>query len=321
MQVGVIGAGAIGGWLTAGCVDAGASVTVLARGASFEALRQDGLCIDNGTAQKTYAINATKDAADLRGVDVLVLGLKAHDLPTAAPLIEAAMDNHTIVVPAINGLPWWFFDSFGGPAQGVRIDAVDPGGVLSDLMPSDRVVGSVVYAASFVSAPGKIRLINANTLWLGDVGGGNHAKVLAEFFNNGDIPAVATKDLHWQVWNKLWGNANANPLSALTRADIAQLYSDEYVVPVAKSVMQEMSDLGTRIGLPGFDDIDRRINDARQLGAFKTSMLQDVEAGRPIELEPILGGLVELARHLDHPTPMMDTLYGLARLLDRNLRD
>lgn len=320
MRVAVIGAGAIGGWLAAGCIEAGADMIVLARGASFDALKRDGLWLEDGKATKRYPVAVTKDPKELAGADILLLGLKAHDLPSAAPLIEAASGANTIFVPAINGLPWWFFNNFGGQAEGLRLETVDPGGILSKIMPVSRVVGTIVHAASHVTAPGKIRLDKANKVLLGDAGNGNHAGWVAEFMAHGAIPAETTDTLHWHVWNKLWGNSNMNPLSALARANVAQLLSDEHIRALVKTMMSEMSELGALVGLEGFDDPDERIAITRDLGPIRTSMLQDIEAGRQIEIDPILGGLVELARYLEHPTPAMNAVYGLVRLLDQNLR-
>jgi 2-dehydropantoate 2-reductase len=320
MRISVIGAGAIGGWLTAGFVQAGAEATVLARGATLEALRSGGLCLREGDSTQRYPVRATDTPGDLRGADVLLLGLKAHDLPAAAPLIEAALGPETMVVPAINGLPWWFLESFGGPARGLTLAATDPGGVLARLMPAARVVGTVVHAASRVEAPGTIRLVAATRVWLGDAGGSDAADLLAATLAQGGVPALATDHIHREVWAKLWGNSNLNPLSALSRADLTQMLDDDGVRDMAIAMMREMSAIGARIGLTGFDDVADRIVTTRKLGAFRTSMLQDVEAGRPIELEPILGALVELARAVDVPVPVMAGVYGLARLLDRNLR-
>ncbi len=175
MKLAVIGAGAIGGWLTAGFIDGGAEAVVLARGATLAALKAKGLGLVDGASSRRFAVRATDDPADLRDADVLLLGLKAHDLPALAPVIAAALGPQTTVVAAINGLPWWFFEAFGGPAQGLHLEATDPGGVLSRLMPADRVVGAVVHAASLVEAPGSIRLVAANEVLLGDAGRGDQA--------------------------------------------------------------------------------------------------------------------------------------------------
>lgn len=320
MRVGVIGAGAIGGWLTAACVKAGAEAVVLARGATFEALLQDGLWLNDGTTARCYPVKATKDPTELQDADILLLGLKAHDLTGAAPLIKAALGSDTVVVPAINGLPWWFFDCFGGPARGFQLEATDPGGVLSDLLPASRVVGSVVHAASFVETPGHVRLVQADKVWLGDVGAGSGAQKVADLLSAGGVPVEISGKLHWHVWNKLWGNSNMNPLSALARADVSQLLDDRYVSQLVRDMMREMTELGGLIGLTGFCDVEERMATTRKLGPIRTSMLQDVEAGRALEIDPILGALVELAGRLDHPVPAMNGVYGMARLLDRNLR-
>ncbi|WP_126979091.1 ketopantoate reductase family protein [Frigidibacter oleivorans] len=319
MKLAVIGAGAIGGWLTSGFVEAGATATVLARGATLAALRTSGLALDDGTSLRRYDVAATDDPADLRDADVLLLGLKAHDLPRLAPLIDAALGPRTTVVAAINGLPWWFFEAFGGPAQGLHLDAVDPDGVLARLMPAGRVVGAVIHAASLVEAPGRIRLVAANSVLLGDAADGGLASDIARHLAAGGIPASATDAIHRAVWSKLWGNSNMNPLSALCRADLATMLDDEGVRGLALTMMREMSTVGARIGLTGFDDVEARIETTRKLGTFRTSMLQDVDAGRALELDPILGALVELARKLEVPTPVMDGVHGLARLLDQSL--
>ncbi|MBF9043766.1 2-dehydropantoate 2-reductase [Rhodobacterales bacterium HKCCE4037] len=321
MKVSVIGAGAIGGWLTAGFIEAGADVKVLARGASLDALRARGLGLDDGVSERRYEVFATDDPAQLKGADVLLLGLKAQDLPALSSLIERALDPQTVVVPAINGLPWWFFEEFGGPAQGLQLNSTDPGGVLARLMPADRVVGTVVHAASFVKSPGDIRLVAANAVLMGDAGQGAHAAAIADHLAAGGVPASASAQIHHDVWSKLWGNSNMNPLSALSRADLLQMLDDDGVRALAVTMMQEMSRIGDKIGLRGFDDIEERIAKTRKLGAFRTSMLQDVEAGRALELDPILGALVELARKLDVPTPTMDGIYGLTRLLAQSLRE
>ena len=320
MKLAVIGAGAIGGWMTSGFIEAGAEATVLARGATLEALCASGLGLNDGISTRRYPVVATDDPADLRDADVLLLGLKAHVLPKLAPLIEPALGPQTAVVAAINGLPWWYFEAFGGSARGLQLDAIDPGGVLARLMPAECVVGAVVHAASFVETPGTIRLVAANRVLLGDADGGDKAADIARHLGNGGVPAAPTDDIHREVWSKLWGNSNMNPLSALSRADLSSMLDDGGVRGLAITMMREMSTVGARIGLTGFDNVEERIETTRKLGAFRTSMLQDVEGGRALELDPILGALVELARKLDVPTPVMNGVYGLTRLLDQSLQ-
>lgn len=322
MKVAVIGCGAIGGWLTAGLVRGGAEAVVLARGATLTALRAEGLLLDEGAGPQRVAITVTEDPADLAGADLLVLGVKAHALPGLLPAIETAMGRETLVMPAVNGLPFWFLQDFGGPAEGMVLDAVDPGGALARAIPAERIVGNVVHAASRTPAPGQVELVKANKLLLGQITpGGPTARIsaLAEVFRKGGIPAEETGEIRREVWTKLWGNSNMNPLSALSRADTAAMLADPGVRALTLSMMREMADLGARIGLPGFDDMEERIATTRKLGPIRTSMLQDVEAGRRLEIDPILGALVELAGKLDMPVPAMAGVYGLTRLLDESL--
>lgn len=318
MKVSVIGAGAIGGWLTSGFVKGGATATVLARGATLDVLRTKGLTLESDLGTERIPIAATANPDDLCGADVLLLGVKAHDLPSIAPIIARIMTPELLVMPAVNGLPFWFFEGFGGPAEGVTLNAVDPGGILTRLMPVDRVVANVVHAASRVASPGHIRLVKADKVLLGGVA--PHVEAIANCLAAGDIPARTTTDIRREVWDKLWGNSNMNPVSALARADAAQLLDDAGARGLILAMMEEMSQLGDLIGLPLSGDAEERIAATRKLGAFRTSMLQDVEAGRAIELGPILGGLVELAGLLEHPVPIMSGIHGLAGLLDRNLR-
>lgn len=321
MKVSVIGCGAIGGWLTAGLVRAGAEATVLARGATLAALGRDGLVLEEGGEARVYPVSVTEDPADLAGADLLLLGVKAHGLPALAEAIAAAVGPDTLVMPAVNGLPFWFLQGFGGPAEGITLEAVDPGGRLAGLIPAAQIVGNVVHAASSVAAPGRIRLAKANRLWLGPVDGRPSPRIaaLAEAFRAGGIPAEETGAIHREVWSKLWGNSNMNPLTALARADTAALLADPQARGLVREMMVEMAALGAVIGLEGFDDPEARMAETARLGPIRTSMLQDVGAGRHLEIEPILGALVELAAKLEFPVPVMAGVCGLARLLDRGL--
>ncbi|WP_172328160.1 2-dehydropantoate 2-reductase [Mangrovicoccus sp. HB161399] len=318
MKLSVIGAGAIGGWLTAGFVRAGAEATVLARGATLQALQRNGLVFEAEGRRETLPVAATGDPGALAGADVLLLGVKAHDLPALAPVIRAAAGPGTLVMPAVNGLPFWFFEGFGGPAEGMTLEAVDPSGQLAQIMPARNILANVVHAASLAAAPGHIRLVKADRVLIG--GQPDQAQDIADHLQRGGIPAQVSADIHREVWGKLWGNSNMNPLSALSRATASQLLDNPGTASLIAAMMEEMSALGDRIGLSGFGGIAGRMATTRKLGAFRTSMLQDVEAGRPIELEPILGALVELAERLDQPMPVTKGIHGLTSLLDRNLR-
>lgn len=318
MRVVVFGAGAVGGWLAAGLARAGHQVGILARGASLAALRADGLLISADGRQERFRIEATDDPAVLSGPDLLVLGLKAHDLPGALPTVAALLGRATRVLPAINGLPWWFLDGFGGPAEGHALPSVDPGGALRKALPAGRVVGAVVHASSRMEGPGHVRLVKADRLLLGSPDGRHDPAPLVQAFRAGGIPAEGVGDIRAAAWSKLWGNACMNPLSALARADTSQLLGDDAIRALVRQMMDEMTRLGARVGLPDPGDPEARIAVTRRLGAIRTSMLQDLEAGRSLELGPILGALVELAVHLGEDVPALAGVHGLVRLLSAN---
>ena len=320
MRVTVLGAGAVGGWLAAGLARAGVPVAVLARGASLAALRANGLTLLQGDSREAFPVAASDDPAALPPADILLLGLKSHDLPAALPLVEQLLAPGTLVATAQNGLPWWFLQGFGGPAEGLVLESVDPGGALARALPVGRVLGGVAHVGSRAEAPGVVRLMKQDRMLYGDPSG-RHPGALAELvaaLQAGGIPAQAVPDIRMEVWLKLWGNSNMNPLSALSRADMLAMLEDPGVAGLVEGMMREMAEIGARIGLPVLQGIPERLVVTRRLGAFRTSMLQDLEAGRALELGPVLGCLVELAQRLDQPAPLLAGIHGLVRLLDRN---
>ncbi|MDO9707591.1 2-dehydropantoate 2-reductase [Paracraurococcus lichenis] len=322
MRVTVLGAGAVGGWLAAGLARAGLPVAVLARGATLAALRRDGLVFLEGERREAFPVIASDDPDALPPADILLLGLKSHDLPAALPLVERLLAPQTLVATAQNGLPWWFLQGFGGPAEGLVLDSVDPGGALARALPVRRVLGGVAHVGSRVEAPGVVRLMKQDRMLYGDPSGRNAAALaaLVDALQRGGLPAETAPDIRREVWLKLWGNSNMNPLSALSRADMQSMLDDPGVAGLVEAMMREMAAIGARIGLPITQGIPERLVVTRRLGAFRTSMLQDLEAGRRLELGPILGCLVELARHLGEPAPTLAGVHGLVRLLERNLQ-
>jgi 2-dehydropantoate 2-reductase len=322
MRVTVLGAGAVGGWLAAGLARAGVPVAVLARGATLAALQANGLTLLQGEEREAFPVTASDDPADLPPADILLLGLKSHDLPAALPLVERLLGPETLVATAQNGLPWWFLQGFGDSAEGLALESVDPGGALARAIPVERVLGGVAHVGSRVEAPGVVRLMKQDRMLYGDPSG-RHPQALVALvgaLERGGIPAQAVPDIRMEVWLKLWGNSNMNPLSALSRADMLAMLDDPGVAGLVEGMMREMAAIGARIGLPIAQSIPERLVTTRRLGAFRTSMLQDLEAGRALELGPVLGCLVELAQRLGEPAPLLAGIHGLARLLDRNLR-
>jgi len=318
MRVTVLGVGAIGGWLAAGFAAGGAEVALLARGAKLAALRRDGLVLRGPEGEQAHRLPASDDPAALPPAELLVLGLKGQDLPGALPLIQALMTPTTRVLSAQNGVPWFFLQGLPGPLDGAVLDAVDPGGALAAALPPARVLAAVVHAGASVEAPGVIRLATANRLPIGDPAGANPGLLAAVVatLRAGGIPAETSPAIREEAWRKLWGNSNMNPLSALCRGTLSAMLDEPGVRGLAEAMMAEMDGLGQRIGLPALGDIGARIATTRKLGAFRTSMLQDREAGRPLELGPVLCALVEMAARLDHPAPVMRGVHGLVRLLE-----
>jgi 2-dehydropantoate 2-reductase len=273
----------------------------------------------DGAAERVFRLAASDDPALLPAPDLLVLGLKGHDLPAALPVIRALLTPGTVVLSAQNGVPWFFLQGLGGPLDGAALDSVDPGGALAATLPASRVLAAVVHAAATVEAPGVVRLAKADRLPIGDPGGG-HAALLAATvaaLRAGGVPAEPSATIRQEIWRKLWGNSNMNPLSVLCRATLSDMLDEPGVRGLAEAMMAEMDGLGQRIGLAPLGDIAARMAVTRRIGAFRTSMLQDWEAGRRLELGPILGALVEMAGRLDHPAPVMCGVHGLVRLLER----
>jgi 2-dehydropantoate 2-reductase len=317
MQITLLGAGAVGGWLAAGLARGGAQVSVLARGATLAALRTHGLRYAEGDRAEAIPVAASDDPADLPPAEFLVLGLKGHDLPAALPLIRRALAPDTLVAAVQNGLPWWFTAGFGGPVEGAVLESVDPGGALAAALPVGRVLGGVAHVGSLVEAPGQVRVMKADRMLFGDPTGAHGGALagLVDTLVRGGVPALSVPDIRMEIWLKLWGNATMNPLSALSRADMLAMLDDPGVDGLIRAMMAEMAEIGARIGLAVSQDIEARLEVTRRLGAFRTSMLQDLEAGRRLELGPILGALVELAARTGVPAPTIRGVHGLARLL------
>ena len=317
MRVTVLGLGAIGGMLAAGFAAGGAEVSALVRGATLGALRRNGFTLRDGAAERRFAIAASDDPAQLPPADVLLIGLKGQDLPGALPAIRMLLAPGTRVLSAQNGVPWFFTHGLRGPLESAVLDSVDPGGALAAALPLERVLAMVVHAAARVEAPGVVRLIKADRLPVGPDDAVAAEGVTA--LRAGGLPAEVSGHIRDEIWAKLWGNSNMNPLSALSRATLSDMLDDDGVRGLAVAMMREMDAVGQRAGLAPLDDPEARIAVTRRIGAFKTSMLQDLEAGRRLELGPILGAVVEMAERLGEPAPVSRGVHGLVRLLERGL--
>ncbi|WP_374192439.1 2-dehydropantoate 2-reductase [Trinickia acidisoli] len=321
MRTTVVGAGAIGALLATALARAGQQVSVLARGETLSAVRAHGLRIIAGDAPaetvSVQAIEASDDAAALGEQDVVVLALKSQALPALAASLRPMIGPSTLVVSAMNGLPWWFLQGLVGMGanEPEPLEAVDPGGCVSAVLPAARAIGCVVHLSSASVAPGVVKRGRGNRLIVGAAHTqcASAARAFAHALAQGGFDAEATDDIRTDIWAKLWGNMNMNPLSALTGSTADRLLDDPFTHALALRMMEEADAIGRRLGLSTGMSAPQRVAVTRELGAFKTSMLQDVEAGRPLEIDPILGVFPELGRRLGVPTPFCDVVLGLLR--------
>lgn len=327
MKIAVLGAGAIGGWLAAGLLQQGqADVSLLARGATLQALREQGLRFSNAQGQKQWAVQASDRAEALGPQDWVVLALKAPALVQLAPSIGATlgpmMGPHTRVLTAMNGVPWWFLEgltpSWANQQIGVpHLNSVDPQGLLRQSLPPRRVSGAVVHASCHTPAPGHVHHHFGQGLIIGDPGGGEPCPAtqdLVKLLQGAGFEARTSTRIQHDVWFKLWGNMTMNPLSAITMATTDLMLGDPDVRGFVSNVMLEAREIGSRLGLPIEQAPEDRHAVTAKLGAFKTSMLQDVEAGREVELDALVTVVQELGRLTGVSTPYTDALLGLARL-------
>jgi 2-dehydropantoate 2-reductase len=315
MRIGIIGAGAIGGWIAAQLAAAAHEVSILARGSTLEAIRSRGLVLKHGEHESTHKVAASNDPHELGVQDLLILAVKAHSLPGVASAAAAMSRGDTVIVPMMNGVPWWFL------GEGEPLRSVDPDGTLSRAFQVAQIVGCVVYAASSSPQPGLVVLKMADRLILGEPSGADTPRVrdLVGLMTRAGIPAVQSERIRTDLWYKLWGNMTINPISALTLATSDRILDDDLVREFAQRIMEEAKAIGARCGCPIQQSAPERVAATRKLGGFKTSMLQDVEAGRPIELDALLAAPREIAARFATPTPYMDALYGMTRLMGASL--
>ena len=317
MNITVIGAGAIGGLMAAELAAAGEAVSVVARGEHLNAIRERGLVLKEGGEEIVARVDATDRIADAGRPDLVVLAVKAHQLAPIAADVASILSPSTMVITAQNGIPWWYFFKHGGPHEGVRLKSVDPGGVIADHLPIDAIIAGIVYQAAEIESPGVIRHIEGNRFPLAEIDGSKSERVAAlsrTFFKAGFKSPVLT-DVRAEIWTKLWGNLAFNPISALTRAMLDDICRFSPTRALAAAMMREAQAVGEAFGVKFRISVEQRIAGAEGVGAHKTSMLQDIEHGRAIEIEALLGSVVELARLADVATPHLDAVYAVAKLL------
>jgi len=315
MRICVYGAGAIGGLLGAKLAAAGQEVSLVARGPHLAAIKERGLELREGGNATITRPRATQDPAELGVQDYVIVTLKAHQVPAAVPVMQPLLGPETAVVFGVNGVPWWYFHGLEGPHAGRRLASVDPGDAQWEGIGPERAIGCVVYPAAEVVAPGHIHHVENDRFSLGEASGiktGRVAGLSAAFIAAG-FKAPVKPDIRTEIWVKLWGNVAFNPLSALTGATLVRICGDADTRAIAKAMMTEAEAIALKLGVRMPIDVEKRINGAAAVGEHKTSMLQDIERGRPIELEAIVGAVRDLGRLVSVPTPTIDTIYALVK--------
>lgn len=325
MKVAIIGVGAIGGYVGIRLALAGEDVTFIARGASLEALRTRGIRMVNadGSEERVPRVKATDNYSEAGPQDMVVLAMKAHQVEAVTGDVPKLFGPETVVIPMQNGIPYWYFHGHPGPFADARVHSVDPSGAIYQNIPCERVIGCVVYPAAELVEPGVIKHVEGNRFPVGEPDGSNSERVsqVARCFIGGGMQAPILSDIRSEIWLKLWGNLTFNPISALSRATLAGICQYPPSRAIAAAMMAEAQCVANQLGVKFRVSLEKRIAGAEKVGHHKTSMLQDVEAARTLEVDALLGSVVELARRTNTPTPHMDTVYALTKLLAKTLEE
>ena len=323
MKIAIIGAGAIGGLVGAKLALAGEDVTFLVRGRNLDAISRNGvkLISNDGVEQVATNVKASNDYAAIGVQDMVLLAMKAHQAEGVVNDLPKLLGPETMVVTMQNGIPFWFFEKFGGPLQGTRVTSVDPTGSLLEKIPAAHIIGCVVYPASALIAPGVIQHIEGDRFPVGELDGAISERVtrVSECFVKAGFKAPILDNIRSEIWLKLWGNLTFNPISALSHATLVDICQFPLSRALAASMMTEAQAVAEKLGITFRVSLDKRIAGAKKVGKHKTSMLQDIEAGRAPEIDALVGSVVELARLVQLPTPHIDTVYALVKLLAQGI--
>ena len=325
MKIAIIGAGAIGGYVGVKLALAGEDLTFIVRGANLRAIRSAGmkLIMHDGSEHIASNVRAT-DSYDEAGIqDVVIVALKAHQLDAVADDLGKLVGPETVIVTMQNGIPYWYFHKHGGELEGKQVTTVDPTGELARKIPVNQVLGCVVYPASELIAPGVVRHIEGDRFPLGELDGSSSERVnrVAACFTNAGFKSPVLDNIRSEIWLKLWGNLTFNPISALSHSTLVDICQFPLTRELAVQMMQEAQAVANRLGIEFRVTLDKRIAGAEKVGKHKTSMLQDIEAGRGSEVDALVGSVVELGRLTSTPTPHIDTVYALVKLLDRTVAE
>jgi len=333
MKICVVGAGAIGGLLGVKFAEHGHEVTLVARGANLRAIREGGMRLQWADGREAHArdVRATDVLADVDPQDLVILGMKAHQVQAVARDVPRLFHGETIVLPMQNGIPWWYFQRLPAWAEhttlaglaGRRVESVDPGGVVAQSIDPARLIGCVVYPAAELVAPGVVRHVEGDRFPLGELDGieSERVKALSQLFVGAGLKAPVLADIRSEIWLKLWGNLTFNPISALTHSTLADICQYPLTRELAETMMREAQLVGERLGVQFRVPLEKRIAGAEKVGKHKTSMLQDIEAGRDPEIDALVGAVIELGKDAGVPTPHIEAVYALVRLLARTVKN
>ncbi|MGV3741455.1 MAG: 2-dehydropantoate 2-reductase [Burkholderiaceae bacterium] len=323
MKIAIVGAGAIGGYVGVKLALAGEDVTCIVRGANLEAIRKNGmkLIMEDGTEHVATNVKATNNYDEAGPQDIVVLALKAHQVEAVANDLPKLFGPDTMVVTMQNGIPYWYFQKHGGQFEGSQVKTVDPTGIITQKIPAERVIGCVVYPASELIAPGVIKHIEGDRFPVGELDGSTSERVtrVSECFTKAGFKAPVLDNIRAEIWLKLWGNLTFNPISALSHSTLVDICQYPLTRELAANMMTEAQTIANKLGIQFRVPLEKRIAGAEKVGKHKTSMLQDVEAGRDPEIDALVGSVIELGRLTDTPTPHIDTVYALVKLLAKTM--
>jgi len=323
MKIAVIGAGAIGGLVGAKLALAGEDVTFIVRGANLDAIRDNGIKLISaeGGEQVARNVKATNDYAAAGPQDIVILAMKAHQVEAVANDVPKLFGPDTVVVTMQNGVPYWYFHKHGGALAGSTVRSVDPHGLVGEKIPADRVIGCVVYPASELIAPGVVKLIEGDRFPVGELDGSTSERVnrVSACLTQAGFKSPVLDNIRAEIWLKLWGNLTFNPISSLAHSTLVDICQYPLTRELASAMMREAQAVANKLGIEFRVTLEKRIAGAEKVGKHKTSMLQDVEAGRAPEIDALVGAVVELARLTETPTPHIDTVYALVKLLAQTM--
>ena len=319
MKICVVGAGAIGGLLGARLAVAGEEITLIARGSHLDAIRARGLevAMNDGAVVHAADVTATGDMRECGHQDLVILGVKAHQIPPIAGELPSLFGPRTVVLTTQNGIPWWYFQRHGGPLDGTRLESLDPDGRIAGAIAPERIVGCIAFPAAEITAPGRIRHIEGTRFPIGELDGSASERVtaLSGMLQRAGFKAPVLEDVRSEIWLKAWGNLSFNPISALTHATLADICGFPPSRALAARMMTEAQEVAAKLGISFRVPLEKRIAGAERVGGHKTSMLQDVEAGKALETEALIGAVAELGRLTGTPTPSIDAVCAMTRLL------